>query len=444
MRIAVCVLISIIPLAAQLAPDEDVKFYNLEKEYRRTQTIIYELQNAQALELKPIVHDMLSIYGSLYVNGATNELYITDLPEKLQDLQEVLPYLDAQGISAGNNLVSQVVYLKHAHVSDLFDIIKHKLSPEGQVFEVPYLNALTITDIPSKIMEVRSLMAALDVPVKHIAVEITIVEFNNEDFSKLGLNLFNWLQGLSVSAEVHGDNLEDLWKSGSATIRSRGRPVIEDRSKTTDELIEENNIRDRSYHIRAGFAVSDIVNFICEKGDGSVLANTRLVTRNNKYAYLGSGEVIPYRHFDHGGRDEDAWESDRRTGIWVSVTPNVQEDSLINLRIRPSISDLTGWSPKGMPVIFNRELDTEVKVKDNAVFVLGGLKKRESVEVRRGIPGLKEIPVLQYFFSIKQKSIVEREVLIFIRPTTNVKTDLSERDFQRMMQEYESRTKAAD
>jgi type II secretory pathway component GspD/PulD (secretin) len=103
--------------------------------------------------------------------------------------------------------------------------------------------------------------------------------------------------------------------------------------------------------------------------------------------------------------------------VHLEVTPNVSSDSLINLKIHPRILDLTGWTPKGAPIVFERKLNTEVKVKDNTVFVLGGLNKREAVNVRTGVPGFKEVPVLRVFFSVKKTAIVEREVLIFIKPS---------------------------
>ena len=62
----------------------------------------------------------------------------------------------------------------------------------------------------------------------------------------------------------------------------------------------------------------------------------------------------------------------------LGVTPTLQQDSLINLKIRPSIGDLTGWTPDGYPIVFERSLNTEVNVKDNTIFVLGGLKKKET------------------------------------------------------------------
>jgi type II secretory pathway component GspD/PulD (secretin) len=415
--------------AAQSA--EDVKFYNLEKEYRPTVTFVYKVKNAQALELRQIVKEMLSIYGTLYVNEQANELYITDVPEKVEDVKKALDGLDMAQLKAGNNLVSELAYLRHRNVSEVIDIIRHKLSVEGTLQEVAHLNAFTVTDIPSKIQEVLGLLEKIDVAGPHIAIEITVVEFNDERFSSLGINVFNWLQGLGAQIELYGDDIGSLGEAGTAMVGSR----------TSPEPQVRDNLRDPEYEMPAGvsarLSVSDLVGFICENADGSVLANTRIVTTNNKDAQIAAKEIIPYRFYEN----EDAFRSPNEetvsAGIQLRVLPTLQEDSLINLRVVPVISDLTGWSPKGMPIIFERSLSTEVKVRDNSVFVLGGLRRRETVDVRRGIPGLKEIPIIQYLFSVKQTAVVEREVLIFIRPTTQVNTELSAQAVEGLMQRYE-------
>ncbi|MBN1309698.1 MAG: hypothetical protein JXA18_17385 [Chitinispirillaceae bacterium] len=425
--LAVAVL-GLTPVAAQDL--KDVKFYNLEKEYRRTETFVYKANNAAALELKQIVRDMLSIYGSLYVNEQTNQLYITDVPEKIVDLKQVIAGLDRGGLKAGNNLASKVIYLQHENVAELSQIIRHKLSSDGTLFEVPYLNAISITDVPSKIAEVEELVGLLDVPGVHIAIEITAVEFNDERFSRLGINVFNWLQGLSVHADLHGSNPKDLLNAGQYRLRSA----------TERHLPDQENLRDadrnKSHHLGAEISVADLVGFICENGDGAVLANSRIVTRNNKEAVISAREVIPYRFYENEDADRSSWEGQKAAGIYVRVQPTLQQDSLINLNIVPVISNLTGWSPKGVPIIFERTLSTEVKVRNNAVFVLGGLRKKEIVDTRRGIPGLKDVPILKYLFSVKQKITVEREILLFIRPTTRVQTEMEDMQVKELMKRF--------
>ena len=430
---AVCTLVTLVlSLKALTAQDlRDVKFYNLEKEYRETETFVYEVKNAAALELKQIIRDMLSIYGSLYVNEQTGQLYITDVPEKIADLKQVIGGLDTTGLKAGNNLTSRVIYLKHENVSELSEIIRHKLSPDGTLFEVPYLNAISITDVPSKIGEVEQLVSLLDVPGAHIAIEITAVEFNDERFSRLGINVFSWLQGLSVQADLHGMNPGDLRNAGQYRVRSTTERYLPDDAKVLSDA-DRNNAQ----HLSAEVSVADLVGFICENGDGAVLANSRIVTRNNKEAIISAREVIPYRFYENDEAQRSSLEGQKTAGIYVRVLPTLQQDSCINLAIVPVLSDLTGWSPKGAPIIFERTLSTEVKVKDNSVFVLGGLKKKEIVETRRGIPGLKDVPVLQYLFSVRQQVTVEREVLLFIRPTTSIQTEMGDKQARELIERF--------
>lgn len=426
--LALAIIVSCLPAAEP----KDVKFYNVEKEYRRTVTYVYRVKQAETLELKQILAGMLSIYGSLYVNEQNRELYITDVEEKIADLKAVLGRLDGPDLKAGNNLVSKRILLKHERVSEVSGIVRHKLSPDGSLVEVPNLNALVVTDIPSKIEEVERLLVTVDTTAAHVAIEITIVEFDATRFSSLGINLFSWLQGLSITTDLEANDLADALKN----IHKRGRmTVMPERNRETGQqtgLVGDG----QGFRLTGRFSVSDLVGFICENGDGTVLAGTRVVTRNNKSATIRAVEVIPFGVEAGVGAPTDVLSNPVIGGTSVSVIPTVQEDSLINLRVNSSIVSLTGWSPNGRPIVFDRGLNTEVKVKDNSVLVLGGLKKRETIEVRKGIPGLKEIPIIQYLFSVKRTEIREREVLIFVRPTTRISTAISEGELDRVMQMY--------
>jgi type II secretory pathway component GspD/PulD (secretin) len=409
----------------------DIKFYNLEKEYKKTVTHVYQVKNTSALELKQIVKDMLSIYGVVYVNDKTNELYVTDLEEKINDITPILVKLDNDSLKTGDNLVSRIITLKYENASDMLTIVRHKLSPEGKIFVAAQLNALTITDVPSKIDEVAALIKQLDVPTKHISIDITIVEFNSEKFSKLGLNVFNWLQNMGVAGQYNGSSQTDILNNGSLLIRSRQK--IPGLAPTLAPPSPDGALLPK--HISAEIAVSDIADFICDNADGAVLANTRLVTKNNKEAYISALERIPIRNTEHDLMVSDPWDHFVDAGILVNVLPSVQQDSLINLVVEPRISDLTGWGPKGTPLIFERSLKTEIIAKNNSVFVLGGLKKREKAKTRIGIPFLKDIPGLGLLFGVTQNVVLEREVLIFLRPTTNVSGEADQLEANRAMEE---------
>ncbi len=408
-----------------------IKFYNLEKEYSKTITYAYTPKEASALELKQILANMLSIFGSIYVNEVTNTIFLTDTEEKIEDVKAILPSLDLKNIKAGNNLVSEVMYLKHENVFDVSSIIRHKLSGEGNLYEIANLNAMVVTDISSKIGEVKNLLEKIDVPNPQIAIEISVVEFNNEYFSKLGINIFDWLQGLNAGIDIY--KMDDGTTRTSVTLQNKGEGPI----STGGEFLISELDRSSQHKLRSEINISDLVNFINENADGAVLANSRIITRNNKQAILNAREYLPHQFFEQNLAEANPFTQLSLTGTTVRVTPTIQQDSMINLKIIPVVANLTGWSPKGMPIVFERSLDTEVKVKNNTIFALGGLNKKEKVKIRRGIPILKDIPLLRVFFSTQQDVVLEREVLIFIKPVLQEYYSSSEESMKNMMERFE-------
>jgi len=382
---------------AELERGKEIKFYSLEKEYRKLETQGFRLEKAKALELKPIIENMLSIYGSVYINEKDNTIYITDTPEMMENLRRIVLRLDAEGIVAGGNFVSRLILLKHTNASDIIDLVKHKLSEDGKIFKVGDLNGLIITDIASKIGEVGNLIKDLDVPIKHLSIEITILELNLEYYKKIGMDIFDLLE--KIYPEISYSRGKQKYKYEYED------PEREDQEyEVSSERLE--------FTIPARFNISNLIELIARDGKGKVVASPKIITKNNNAAYLNASEIIPYSPSD----DYYRTEAIARAGIYLSVLPIIQEDNFINLRISPRISDLTGWSPKGMPIIFDRSLETEVNVKDGDTFVLGGLRKTEKVKTVKGIPILKNIPLLKYFFSKTGEISLTREIVMFITP----------------------------
>ena len=361
---------------------DDLKIYRLDKEYRELQTKLFVLKKAKALELKPVVKNMLSIYGSVYVNEKDNTLYITDTPEMLQGLDKIIEHLDTENTVAGGNFTSRLITLKHTKASDISSFLEHKLSADGRIFIAGDLNGLLITDIQSKIEEAENLIQSLDVPIQHLSIAITIVELNSDYYKNIGVDI------TSILDSIRADLSYDIDKTDYSYDHKYPNNPSQD-----SKYSEKRDDSGLAFSIAGSIQLSNIIQAMTRDGKGNVLASPRLVTRNNTAASLNASEKIPYTT---GGSSS---EGTAKAGISLSVTPVIQQDNFINLKISPSVSNLTGWSPAGMPIIFDRSLDTEVNVKDGDTFVLGGLKKTEKVKYVRGIPILKSIPVIKYLFS---------------------------------------------
>jgi general secretion pathway protein D len=73
-------------------------------------------------------------------------------------------------------------------------------------------------------------------------------------------------------------------------------------------------------------------------------------------------------------------------------------------------------APTGSRRIIKREAETSVVLINNQTLVLGGLIRDRTGIEDRGIPLLKDIPLLGYFFGAKVRSRDKTELLIVITP----------------------------
>jgi len=88
------------------------------------------------------------------------------------------------------------------------------------------------------------------------------------------------------------------------------------------------------------------------------------------------------------------------------------------MKIRASRNSIgTFRTASGEPSINKKESSTEVLVRDGETTVIGGIVITDKSDTERGIPWLKDIPVLGWIFKNRSISDSQTELLIFITPT---------------------------
>ncbi|MDR2735742.1 MAG: hypothetical protein LBB20_02815 [Puniceicoccales bacterium] len=127
----------------------------------------------------------------------------------------------------------------------------------------------------------------------------------------------------------------------------------------------------------------------------------------------------------------------RNLGVEMSVTPVVEENNCISMRLEPRVTefekfieyggrsiaisgDTTVNIPSGFlqPIFSTREIKTEVTVFDGATVVMGGLTREEIKEVHDKIPILGDIPLVGKLFRSKGETSQKKNLLIFV--TANI------------------------
>lgn len=114
-------------------------------------------------------------------------------------------------------------------------------------------------------------------------------------------------------------------------------------------------------------------------------------------------------------------------GLVMTVTPQISDQDIVTLNVRPTISNISGWvndpSPhlpanatNKIPEIRVREMETMLRIHSGQVAVLGGLMQDRINKNESSVPGVGSLPLLGKLFSFTDDEITKTELVVFLRP----------------------------
>ncbi|WP_237763233.1 secretin and TonB N-terminal domain-containing protein [Thiobacillus denitrificans] len=134
-------------------------------------------------------------------------------------------------------------------------------------------------------------------------------------------------------------------------------------------------------------------------------------------------------------------------GIVMTMTPQINQNGMVSLTVRPTISRNVGFVrdpnpsipaaiPNQVPVIQVREMESLLQVQSGQTVILGGLIQDDTNNARDGIPGLSRPEGIGAVFGQHERINSQTELVIFLRPTvvSNPTLESDElRQFQRLL-----------
>ena len=168
--------------------------------------------------------------------------------------------------------------------------------------------------------------------------------------------------------------------------------------------------------------VEAAVQFMSSKGLLKVLAEPNLLARSGEEASFLVGGEFPYIVPQSSGAATATFTvSYKEFGTKLTFTPTVLESEVIELKVAPEVSDLDftqglTFLGSSIPVLRTRKAETVVELKDGQSLIIAGLIEQKDENVKTGIPGLKEIPLLGYLFRSTEVRRTETELMIIVTP----------------------------
>ena len=171
-----------------------------------------------------------------------------------------------------------------------------------------------------------------------------------------------------------------------------------------------------------GHQVRAVVDVLVSRGYLKILLNPQLETINGKKATITIKDYAPIEEVKTGNAGSSSVYN-ITTYVWVentlTVTPYVYSDGSIGLTTDIKIGSRS--KPEGVvqrSIITERSINVEEnRIEPGKSLIIGGMRKSEKRSVVRGIPFLKDLPLLGVLFSSKDFEEKGTEIIFILTPS---------------------------
>ncbi len=342
---------------------------------------VFNLKYAKAKDIEEQLKLQLDIkkVGSVKADERTNQVIVQTLPERMENIQELITSLDKK---------TKAVLIDTK-------IIKIKLSEQ--------LN---------KGVQWEGLF--------NLAKQYGLTYLGSYPFSAMTAGITNPPFTSRLSAYTN--------PVASGTVGTGGNIGSYPFSGTTSSLNTSTKVTPgKDMHIGVISKKQDfdaVVNYLNTLGKSKILASPSLAVVNNQEAKIHIGERRAYVTTTTTTGATTTTVSEEVTyvdiGVRLSVTPTINDEGYVTMKIKPEISSVVGEittsSNNVVPIIDTSSAETTVIAKDGSTIILGGLGREERLESSEGVPFLSRIPFFGFLFKSETKKKEYVELVIMLTP----------------------------
>ncbi|MGO4380112.1 type IV pilus secretin PilQ [Pseudoduganella sp. RAF19] len=303
------------------------------------------------------------------------------------------------------------------------------LSKRGSAIIEPRTNQLFVTDIPSKLEDVRKLIAKTDVATKQVLIEARIVEASDTFTRNLGAKLgfsdlrtqrggdSGWQLGTSNTRLGLGGNITGV---GTATGQTTVTSITDAWNNTQFINLPAAGINGAQAGSLAVSLFSSAANRFLNlelsaleaDGTGKIISSPRVVTADKAAATIEQGVELPYQVATSSGATAIIF---RKANLKLDVVPQITPDGNVVLDVDVN-KDSVGQETRAGFAIDTKHVKTQVMVENGGTVVLGGIYQQTERNTVSKVPVLGDVPVLGNLFKNNSRTNDKTELLVFITP----------------------------
>lgn len=336
--------------SAQIQSLEALRTQPFQLNYSKASDIAVQLTGSGSARI-------LSARGSVIAEPRTNQLFVTDVPSKLEAVQQLIQRLDIA--------VRQVLI-------------------EARIVEA--------SDTFGKSLGVR--LGGSD---------LRGIRGGDAGYSVGGTNriALGGSYNAVASTTLEAENTIDTVNSNFVNLPAAG---VGGFSPSTFAISLFSSAANRFLNLELSALEAD--------GKGKLVSSPRIVTADKTKALIEQGTEFPYQQATSSGATSVAF---RRATLKLEVTPQITPEGNIILDLDIN-KDSRGETTAAGIAINTKHIKTQVLVENGGTVVIGGIFELTETENETRVPLLGDLPVIGNAFKNKFRNTNKQEMLVFITP----------------------------
>ncbi|MCW5655045.1 MAG: type IV pilus secretin PilQ [Hydrogenophaga sp.] len=287
------------------------------------------------------------------------------------------------------------------------------LSERGSVISEPRTNQLFVTDIPSRLEQIQSLIAKLDIPIRQVMIEARIVEADDTFGKSLGVRLGGGVRNFNVGS-VNGNQVQGNFGSTYGAVSTgptlTSQPFVSLPANPSNALAASYALS--LFSPNASRFLSLEISALESDGKGRIVSSPRVVTADQVKALIEQGTEFPYQTATSSGATAIAF---RKANLKLEVTPQITPEGNIILDLNINKDSRGESTPDGI-AINTKHVQTQVLVENGGTVVIGGIFEQTERDQVNKVPLLGDLPAVGNLFKSRERIANKSELLIFITP----------------------------
>ncbi len=304
------------------------------------------------------------------------------------------------------------VTLSAPDLAPLVAVVTQQLGAAGTIVALPRENTLIITCDTAIKPQVLQLLSSLDIPANQVEIAVKIFEVSqNFDFQQ-GANL--------VLNRLADDGTQSLISTFSA---KRFANAAAGTTPNGSALQLMKVFQD------AGVSVDFTFQLLAESGLIQVVSSPRMTVAVGQTGYMLAGQELPIQSANFVNNILQTTTQYKPVGVQLYITPQTASGNRVKLHTISIVSSVSGFAPLPTmdenntprklinPIIDSREAETAVTIGIGDTLVISGLRMVRSTTQEEKIPGLGDIPGIEWMFKNHRTQQRITDLYFFVTPT---------------------------